>query len=190
MQIVSMDIETTGKSPDWCQVLEIGAVFDDLSRPQPIEDLPTFHCYVLHEKIVGEPFALSMHPVILRRIAEQEPGYYYYEIHEVAEIFNNWLCEHYPNYPEKDRINFAGKNFGVFDLQFLKNLPSWDDWVKYRHRVLDPAMWFVQRKDSHLPDSKKCMERAGLKGDVKHTALEDAFDVIRELRAGWKNLVK
>ncbi len=190
MKYVSLDIETTGKDPNWCQILEIGAVYDDLSDPQPIEKLPTFHCYVTCPQVLGESFALSMHPVILRRIAEQEPGYYYYEIHEVAEVFNNWLCEHYPGYPDKERINFAGKNFAAFDLQFLKNIPNWDNWVKYRHRVLDPAMWFVKGRDSRLPDSKECLKRAGLEGEVSHTALQDAMDVVRELRVGWKKLIE
>jgi len=41
---VSLDIETTGLNPENCQVLEIGAVIDDGTTP--IEDCPTFQCYV------------------------------------------------------------------------------------------------------------------------------------------------
>ena len=54
---VSLDIETTGLNPENCQVLEIGAVIDDGTTP--IEECPTFHCYVDHGLILGEPFAVD-----------------------------------------------------------------------------------------------------------------------------------
>ena len=44
---VSIDIETTGLDPETCQTLEIGAVFDNWTLP--IRELPTFHCYVVHQ---------------------------------------------------------------------------------------------------------------------------------------------
>ena len=53
MPYVSIDIETTGLDPETCQILEIGAVFDNWTLP--IRDLPTFHCYVVHKQIVGSP---------------------------------------------------------------------------------------------------------------------------------------
>ena len=89
---VSIDIETTGLNPENCQVLEIGAVIDDGTTP--IEDCPTFHCYVDHGLILGEPFAVSMHPTILRRIATHEEGYTYLQPWEVATCFRDFLKEH------------------------------------------------------------------------------------------------
>ena len=68
---VSIDIETTGLNPMECQILEVGAVIDD---GRALENLPQFHCYVLHQQIVGSAFALSMHPTILRRIANPGRG--------------------------------------------------------------------------------------------------------------------
>jgi DNA polymerase III epsilon subunit-like protein len=188
MKYVSVDIETTGLNPDYCQILEIGAVIDDLSDQRPLEKLSKFHCYVTHDMIVGDPFALSMHPVILRRIADKEVGFDYYEPALAVERFNAWLSN-YPDYP-KDLVNFAGKNFAAFDLQFLKCLPDWDNIIKYRHRIIDPAMLFWRAGDKSLPGSKECLKRAGIGGEVAHTALEDAMDVVKVVRAGWKAVVK
>ena len=86
---VSIDIETTGLNPDNCQVLEIGAIIDH--GVTPIEDCPTFHGYVDHGLILGEPFAISMHATILRRIATHEEGYTYLQPSEVATCFSDFL---------------------------------------------------------------------------------------------------
>ena len=85
MKYVAADIETTGRFPSWCQTIEIGAVVDDLANPRPVEELPKFHCYVVHDRYVGEPMALSFHAEIFRRIAEREPGFDYVEAKDVAE---------------------------------------------------------------------------------------------------------
>lgn len=185
MKYVSIDIETTGLDPFQSQILEIGAVID-LSSDVSTDKLPTFHCYIVHDIIFGQAYALSMHPTILRRIATQEDGYTYLRAEEVAPAFDRFLAE---NYYEKKadgaidkRVNAAGKNFAGFDLQFLKQLPEWDDFIQIRHRVIDPAMLYWEPGDTRLPDTKECKKRAGLDGDVAHTALEDAFDVVALIR--------
>jgi len=190
MKYVSVDIETTGVNPYMCQVIEIGAVVDDLREQRPIEELPKFHCYVVHPIFQGEPFALSMHPAIFKRIAKREVGYDYYEPGQVPEIFHGWLCHHYPGYPDQEKVNFAGKNFAAFDLQFLNRLPGWDDWVKYRHRILDPGMLLLRAGDTALPDSSECRKRIGESRGVTHTAVPDAMDVVKMLRKGWEKIIK
>jgi len=58
-----------------------------------------------------------------------------------------------------------------------------DNWVRFRHRVLDPAsLYFDPKIDAALPDMKTCMERAGIEGEVAHTAVHDAKVVIDLLR--------
>ncbi len=144
---VSIDIETTGLNPENCQVLEIGAVIDDGTTP--IEDCPTFHCYVDHGLILGEPFAVSMHSTILRRIATREQGYTYLQPWEVATRSREFLKEH----------------------------------------GLDPAAlyWQPEIDGVELPDTKTCMQRAGIGGGVAHTAVEDARMVALLIRRAIDN---
>jgi len=173
---VSIDIETTGLNPENCQVLEIGAVIDDAVTP--IEDCPTFHCYVDHGLILGEPYAVSMHPTILRRIATHEEGYTYLQSWEVATRFHGFLKEHDLD-SENEKIVVAGKNYAGFDARFLRKLTNWDKHVRVHHRILDPAAlyWQPEIDGVELPNTKTCMERAGISGDVAHTAVEDARTV-------------
>lgn len=187
MRVVSLDLETTSTDPEWGQIIEMGAVIDDLNDPKPFEQIPKFHCYVVHEKYTGSSVALSMNSTILKKIAEKQVGYYYFTIDEIVSVFNEWLKENYPGYPE-EKVNFAGKNFALFDLQFLKKLEGWDDEIKYRYRILEPAMLFLKKNDKHLPDSQECLNRSGIGGEVSHTALQDAMDVIKQLRIAWTKL--
>lgn len=178
---VSIDIATTGLNPENCQVLEIGAVIDD--GVTPIEDCPTFHCYVDHNLILGEPFAVSMHPTILRRIATHEEGYTYLQSWEVSTRFRDFLKAHGLD-PENEKIVVAGKNFASFDARFLRELTGWEKYIKVRHRILDPAAlyWQPEIDGVELPDTMTCMRRAGISGEVAHTAVEDATMVVRLIR--------
>ncbi len=183
---VSIDLETTGLDPETCQILEIGAVIDDW-KPG-VEDLPTFHCYVDNGLIQGEPYGLSMHSKILRYIAtggkgaEEEVPILTPD--SVAGWFLEWLHEHDIN-PDKRHITAAGKNFASFDRQFLKRLPDWTDFIKTQHRCIDPGnLYWDPRVDGQgLPSTETCKKRAGTPGEVAHTAVEDAFDVVRLIRA-------
>jgi hypothetical protein len=81
-------------------------------------------------------------------------------------------------------IVVAGKNFANFDQKFLEKLPN--KFVKFRHRILDPAMLFTDPMlDDAPPSSALCLERAGFGGEVAHTALEDALMVVKLLRRGF-----
>jgi len=178
---VSVDIETTGLNPENCQILEIGAVIDDGTTP--IEHCPTFHCYVEHGLILGESFALSMHQNILRRIATREEGYTYLPSWDVVLKFRDFLKQHGLD-PENEKIVVAGKNYASFDAHFLSKLTGWDKHIKTHHRILDPAAlyWQPETDGVKLPDTKTCMQRAGISGEVAHTAIEDAQMVIRLIR--------
>ena len=183
---VSIDIETTGLNPENCQILEIGAVIDDGTTP--IEDCPTFHCYVEHGLILGEPFAVSMHATILRRIATREEGYIYLSVWDVAFRFRDFLRDNGLD-PENEKIVVAGKNYANFDARFLSKLTSWDKHIKTHHRILDPAAlyWQPEIDGVELPDTKTCMDRAGIDGEVAHTAVEDAQTVVRLIRRAIDN---
>jgi len=177
-RFVSIDIETTGLDENTCDIIEIGAVIDDWL--EPLEDPPTFHCYLKRGSYKGEPYALSMHPIIFRRIAEEEEGYDYHYPNQVAKIFGSWMRENGAYSMGEDgrygRANVAGKCFANFDHPFLKKLPDWVEQTRYVRRVLDPGMlYWNPLEDDCLPSLDQCMARAGIEGIVPHTALEDAI---------------
>lgn len=187
---VSIDIETTGL--DWrnCQTIQIGAVIDNWETP--IDQMPTFNCYIDHGTFKGEPYALSMHAEIFRAISEArrhrwqiiQPDIYVVTPDAVAHAFYTWLDLQGLN-PRLNRIVVAGKNFGAFDKDFLEDLPAWKDLVKMKHRIIDPGnMYYVPGVDDELPDTAECLRRAKLPPVVNHKALDDAFDVVRLIR--WK----
>lgn len=105
---------------------------------------------------------------------------------QFAGLFRAWLVAYGL---DPSSLQAAGKNFASFDMQFLYRLPGFPQAVKFRHRVLDPAILFWRPlEDDRLPDSKTCYERAGMDGKVAHTAVEDALAVVRLVRTGVKRL--
>lgn len=175
---VSIDLETTGLVPETCQILEFGAVFDDWSRP--VEECPTFHRYIAHNFIAGSPFALQMNAAILRTIATRQSGDpNFCNIHELSDQFSQWMRQECGWSLAEKRITPAGKNFASFDHSFLR-LCGFDAF--FHHRTLDPAPLFWRPEDEKLPDSKTCMERAGIEGKVAHTAVADAVAVVHMIR--------
>jgi hypothetical protein len=105
---------------------------------------------------------------------------------ELAFLFRSWIVM---NGLDPLSLQAAGKNFASFDMQFLYWLPNFTEAVRFRHRVLDPAILFWRPlEDDRLPDSKTCYERAGIGSKVAHTAVEDALAVVRLVRMGVKRL--
>jgi len=184
MPYVSIDIETTGLDPDTCQILEIGAVWDNWTKP--IDELPTYRRLVAHSEYRGNAFALALNAALLKRLSgEREP--WFLDPDEVADDFAIWLrsC----GWDGQTALTAAGKNFASFDRQFLRRLPRFEQVVKLRHRTLDPAILFWHpNEDEELPGSKTCYERAGINTNVAHTAVEDAQAVVRLVRLGIKRL--
>ena len=178
MRYVSIDIETLGLYPDSCDVIEFGAVIDDLETP--LDKLPRFHSYVTRPDNLykGDAYAMSMHPVILRRIATREAGYTYTPWDLLSEVFDRWLDEQNMH----DKIVVAGKNFMGFDMRFLRRL-NFGKQVKISHRALDPgSMFFDPKIDKVPPSTDECYKRAGMDIPVAHTAVEDALGVVQLIR--------
>ena len=185
---VSIDIETTGLDPDTCQTIQVGAVIDDWETP--IDELPTFNCYVNHGIFKGEPYTLSMHAAIFRLIAEAKIHHrqMYGDARialpeQVAHHFKVWLEKNGIHMQPGVKILVAGKNFGAFDKGFLDRLPGWKRTIRMKHRFIDPGnMFYIPGEDDGPPDTKECLRRAGLPPHVNHTAPEDAMDVVRLIR--------
>lgn len=88
---------------------------------------------------------------------------------------------------KQTKLNVAGKNFGTFDKKFIERLPRWNDTFRFRQRILDPAILFINwLEDEELPNLNTCMKRAGVKGEVTHDAVADAKDVIKVLRTTYE----
>lgn len=185
---ISIDIETTGLDPETCQILEIGAVIEDWKTP--ILELPTFQCFVQHDEYRGQPHAFVMNSRILKILASPERPIPFDTIYNRANniihpymIVNNFINWLRINGIDRDvKFTVAGKNFGSFDLQFLKRLNDFG-LIKFRHRYIDPGMLYWEPDhDATLPDMKECLARAGIMEKVSHCAVEDAQQVIKLIR--------
>ena len=93
MPYVSIDLETTGLDADTCQILEIGAIYDDGTKY--VDDLPIYHKYVYHPLYTGEPYALALNAKILKRLssisaADLQNGCFL-RPDQVAGDFRHWL---------------------------------------------------------------------------------------------------
>jgi oligoribonuclease (3'-5' exoribonuclease) len=183
MKYISIDIETLGLQPGKCDIVEFGAVIDDFVTP--IDELPRFHCYMTKPGDIykGEVYAMYMHSKssIFERIAKREPGYSYIPDDLLDEVFFEWLQEQ--GFEEDEKVVVAGKNFNAFDLPFLKTI-GFGTKTRLHHRTLDPgSMWVDLLKDDAPPGLEECLKRAGIRKTIEHTAVEDAMDVIRCIRA-------
>lgn len=192
MKYVSIDIETLGLEPKLHDIIEFGAVYDDLNNPLPLDQLPQFHAYFKKSCYRGDAYALSMHAEIFRKIAKPAEGDPVMPLGALMYSLHNWLAKiHYP-FDEKKKtyfVNVAGKNAAGFDIPFLKEqIPGpWPgenyDKIYFKHRVIDVASHFFDiETDDGLPDMKTCLERVGIGGDAKHTAVEDALLVVQLVR--------
>lgn len=198
MRYVSIDIETTGLNPSSDQVLEFGAVIEDTNNVLPIDDLPKFRRILIHKNISGNPFAIQMNIDIIRQIAFKSKDsddalttipncdsmFCFPE--ELAKEFYIWLINNgfQNNSRNKVKIVVAGKNVAGFDMKFLNAYAIELDSHVYAHqRVIDPGMLYIDwEEDDVPPDLKTCKQRAEIDGEVAHTAIDDAIDVIKLVR--------
>lgn len=185
---LSVDIETAGLESD-LSVLQIGCVAEKFSKP--IEELKKFELLVIPDDgiIIGQPAALEMNADLISRIngvlmgTNDEPNC---EQRFISEYFAGWLDSigYYDQLgPKEESVPFAGKNFRGFDYEFLVNLCFFDP-IKVSHRFIDLGnlFWNPEKDGGKVPNFKTCKERAGIEGEVKHTALADALDVVKCIR--------
>lgn len=191
MRYVSIDLETTGVRPDRHQIIEFGAVIENTRTNVDLQDLPRFKRIVRHEEYVGQAFAFNLNARIFREIVSPSGEATFCEAHQLAQQFHSFL---FNNGFERDgegyiHIMAAGKNFATFDLQFLNQLPNWNEYIRISHKVLDPVMYYIRYDtDERLPSLEECKRRAGFEDPtVSHDALMDALDVVRLLRPHYQS---
>lgn len=176
-KFVSIDIETLGLDSEYCDVIEFGAVLDDLKTP--LDKLPRFQAYLTKEgdRYRGEIYAMMMNAKIIERIALRTPGFTYIPDDCLDESFGNWL-----NSQGVAQAVIVGKNFSGFDLKFLHKI-GFGNLTKFHRRVLDAgSMFYDPHIDTVPPDLKECLRRSGINKQISHGAIEDAIDVLRCVR--------
>lgn len=68
MKYLSIDIETTGLDSENNQILSVGVIVEDTQKKLPFEELPKFHCAIVHSDIRGSLFALNMNKELISTI--------------------------------------------------------------------------------------------------------------------------
>ena len=208
-----LDIETTDALQKVGQptgkILQISAIIDDYREKKPFEELPKLDIIIKYNWSAN-PMTISPGAILMnKRIFElhekenkilrnvnfktdnpeyvkfaEENGFIVdgkitYE-NNVVYILQDFLHKNGLYYG----ITVCGKNFGSFDLQYLKTLPNWEKAkFSFSGRILDPApFYFNPILDSQLPTLDECKKRAGISGKISHNALEDCWDTILVLR--------
>jgi len=183
MRYVSIDLETTGLDAESCQILEIGAVIDDLSKPFDPQPCEIFHRFVKHPEYHGQPYALALNQEILYALAKDAHPHISWAC-DVAAEFAEWLYSR-GRFDREVPVTAAGKNFAGFDKPFLTMFPKFTEFVNLHHRSIDPGTLWMESTDTVIPSTEECMRRAGLDGEVAHTAVEDATVVCKLIRRKW-----
>lgn len=179
MKYLSLDLETTCLQPHPDHILQISMVVEDTAALASVEELPHFTCFIKQEPITGEAYALAMNSWILEILSGRGSSPHQTLLPTNWEINAQKFLDRYFG---GKKITVAGKNVAGFDLPFLPAIFR----RNFRHKVLDPGTLFVDWKiDDQVPNFDICKKRAGIDGEVKHDALEDARDVIRLLRKGY-----
>lgn len=192
MLYLSCDLETTGLEPLTCQIIEIGIHLCDLSSSQPIA---SFHRYVKWPLCGGDIYALVLNSAILKKLND-DPVISFNESIDGDIISGFDLCQAIYLWLQVNniiKICCAGKNFGIFDYQFLRQLPNFNLIDKILgHRHLDVGTLFVGADDIGIPDLNTCLIRAGISEQTDHTALNDALLVHKLLHCAYlrSDLVK
>lgn len=186
---VSVDLETTSLDPDDGQILQVGLVIDDLKRPIDKLARLEFLVYPIDGIVGGTLMAISMNAKLLAALAAAEKDDNFsdrvYHAGEVADTIADFLDE---NGLKDQKVVFAGKNAANFDLPFLRNYGLAEK-IQIHHRVIDVgSMYFQPQVGNCVPPSLKgCLDIAGLPSVVEHTALSDALQVVRLVRAKVRN---
>lgn len=204
MRVFAIDLETTGLNPNVHAIVEMAVFSFDLMD----EKAPThlFHRYIYPDNLVWTAYCLNLHKELLPKLLlEQIPR------DSRCEVFTDFgIPKSVPAYKlfreletwhkelgykdEKGKLASmicAGKNFGSFDLQFIKMLPDFKN--IFKHRSLDPAQAYLLQNDTVPPELAECKRRASLMGatfnrlEVTHTAVDDVMDVVELLKHSYNN---
>jgi hypothetical protein len=211
MKYVSIDIETTGINPEWCDILEFGAIIEDTQNQKSYEEVPKFHRYLKPprpEGYRGETYAINMHAdtgiwkeinriEMLQNLGEREGGLTGQDAEDIKKLIaprkllNEFTCFLIDNGFEdiskergQSKVNLGNVTVAgkcFFAFDWNFLAPLFGE--RICRRAIDPAIWYWNPTiDKKLPATPLCLERAGIKATDAHTSLGDAWDVIRLVR--------
>lgn len=173
----SIDLETTGLNPHKHQILEIGAIKQQLGG----DTLGFFRRVIKWDTLVGSPYALNLNSRLLKEMLQQ--GEHIKYVGEALRDFAEWLGG-----TERKGVVAAGKNFASFDKQFLIRHKPFKQQKIFKHRSLDPVNFYTRVEDIEPPSLTTCLERANIKDtEITHNALDDAWQVIQCIEAAYAN---
>lgn len=192
------------------QIIEFGAVIEDTNNLLPIADVPKYNRIVRHTQYTGGAFAINMNARIFDILAKRETykrgkqqdaydkQHGIVALKDLAQDFFDFLYKHFrenvdvddwtaqlgPNYSEAPfTITPAGKNFDAFDRKFIDLIPKWSQYIRLRHRTIDPTTPYIDwHNDDAPPGLGDCLDRAGIIKQVTHKAVEDCEDTLEVLR--------
>lgn len=204
MRFCSIDLETSGTNDEIHQVLEIGAVVDDLEDQKPLDELPEFHTYVEHETYNVSEYCLGMHSEtgIFEKLSSYngERAENVLSRSEAIKELNAFLNRELQlvSWPEegRGRLNICCHNFTVFDFRFIRDAVDWhmqdgavdsgDVWDVNRIYPFDPCNFYMRPGDDRVCGTRMAMDRAGIEAEDLHTAVSDARDMIRLTRSHFE----
>ena len=170
---VSADIETTGLNPKTSLIIEIGAVID-IDGVTDRNSLPTFQALIKNDSIYGDDVALEMNKLLIERA--QDLGM---PIKDAVEAFVEFI-KTTPGMKANDpRVTFCGKNFSMFDRDFLATVM--DIKAHMKHRVMDAGNLFYPYFGK-MPSLPEINEIVFGTPKVAHTAVEDSLNCIDVFR--------
>jgi oligoribonuclease (3'-5' exoribonuclease) len=171
---LSIDIETTGLNPDTCQVLELGCVLNDFSKP--LMACRTFEMIINPGHIQGEPRGLAMNARLLEKIADGNGMTHPFAMKSFAQ----WMRDYVPS-----RVHPLGKNVAGFDIQFLQRLPEWPaGHIHYRSLEVGTLYANVNGILGQDELGAAVAKRLEIPGEP-HEALYDARVSLALARAAW-----
>lgn len=183
MKLLSIDIKTTGLDPNYCSVLEIGAVLftpcPDLSLPPEERRWSTWETLISHSRIQGEATTLAMHSQLLAEISGRTTTHRTILTVTAAMVgLRNFLRDRAINASD-NQVTIVGNNFDAFDARFLRMLPGWNTEVAplCSSRTLDVGSLCFCPSDGEVVSLSKCLAKLGIVDQVSHRALDDATQV-------------
>lgn len=214
MKYVVFHIQTGGLNPLEHSILEIGAIVEDTNNPLSLDKIPKFQALIKNDVYKGDPMAIYLNRELFKEIINHSKtsSKQLLSLDVLAATMHTWLVRHVDttiddtnfmldfnslgkNYDAEGAmeyqkhktllINVAGKNFGVFLHRFLKRIPEINDYIRFNHRFMDPAiLYFDPKIDQVLPGTEECKRRAGIEAPAEknHDTIIECWDVIMMFR--------
>lgn len=186
---IVIDLETGGKNPGYCDILEMAAIF--VKEGETVAEL----CRYLTSGEDSSEASVHVSAEALRVNKIRIDSDFFAKAVPYAEYlkeFHRLLNLHFPTVPEQDKIGLLGHNIGSFDNQCFEKMWNWnfhhvvpnagqqrkyDTYFDYRLRDTSPILAFLVDRGALPPETRslgKACEYFGIINENPHSALDDA----------------